>query len=104
MLRLGKDDINSSDDWEIIDRMKDSLHEYGANDLSLRATLKKMIKSGETDLDQIESAYLKSNIVARSLKACLEDATESDESRDIIGDNESLAKHFFIMNLNFFRC
>jgi hypothetical protein len=79
-LRLGMEDLNSSNDWKLI---KDLFN--GANDSSLRATLRTMIDSAETDLDQVESAYLKLNLFARSLKACLEDLTESDASETLNG-------------------
>ena len=57
-----------------------------------------MIDPAETDLDQIESAYLKLNILARSLKACLEGLAEPEAS-DRIGGAESLANRFVISNL-----
>jgi hypothetical protein len=56
--------------------------------------LKSMIDSAETNLDQIESAYLKLNFLVCGLKASLEVLTQSD-AKDVFGDVDSLTDFFF---------
>ncbi len=58
------------DDWKVIEKIKNAL---GANHSSLGQIVKTMVDSADMDLDQIQSASLKLNFLARSLKAGLAD-------------------------------
>jgi len=83
LVRMAIKKLNADDDWRVIERIKDSFN--GADDSSLGQILKNMVDSTDTDLDQLKSAYLKLNFLARGLKAGLEDLTESD-TRDRIAE------------------
>jgi hypothetical protein len=91
VLRMTKKKPDSDNDWKVIERIKDAFN--GADDSSLGPILKNMVDSTDVDLEELETAYLKLNFLARGLKAGLEDLSQSDAS-DRDGDADSLASRF----------
>jgi hypothetical protein len=93
------DQLNSDDDWKIIQQIKNSFE--GVDHSRLGKALNLMIDSRKVNLGQLESACLRLSFLTGSLQAALEEITQPDE-RDGMREAHPLDIRFDVLNIYFY--